>query len=252
MSHLIRTSSELNIAVAEHQDTQPLRLDEATTKLIAEEVNRALDNFKQFELPQIVNAEKKSAFQQGYQAGKTDGILQGKLEGEKEGIDKGRKDTLEALSDEQKAQQIVQKNFCESLKRLDAEYEELVKAFEPIGIEIVFETLIKILGSNARSLSLVEDVFTTCSQKYGLNNLVKLHLSLNDYRQLVSDETVSHVFSMLKHVQILPDANVLPGGCILETRSGSIDARLESQLANFKEYLLEQYHLERTQKACLT
>jgi flagellar assembly protein FliH len=58
-----------------------------------------------------------------------------------------------------------------------------------------------------------------------------LHVSPTDYQRLteVMPELIEHA-AQCKHVTLKPDAAVAPGGCVLQTGGGAMDASVEGQL----------------------
>jgi flagellar assembly protein FliH len=70
---------------------------------------------------------------------------------------------------------------------------------------------------------------------------LKLHLHPHDLEQLqqAGDEAVGF-FAAVGEATLVPDASLSRGGCLIETRHGVIDARLETQLARITEELLEE------------
>lgn len=65
--------------------------------------------------------------------------------------------------------------------------------------------------------------------------LLTLHLHPDDYQRLVPDPAVAP-----KNLRMLPDPEIQRGGCLLETKFGMIDARLDTQLQELEKTLREQ------------
>jgi len=69
---------------------------------------------------------------------------------------------------------------------------------------------------------------------------LKLHLNPQDLEQLQQcGEAAVGLFASVGEATLAPDESVSRGGCLIETRHGVIDARLETQLARITEELLE-------------
>ena len=67
---------------------------------------------------------------------------------------------------------------------------------------------------------------------------VRLHLNPEDYQALgVQVRSLIDAMSSLGDAEVIPDATVSQGGCRVETRFGTIDQQIESQLQRIEEEL---------------
>ena len=67
---------------------------------------------------------------------------------------------------------------------------------------------------------------------------VRLHLNPEDYKSLgVQVRTLIDAMSALGDAEVMPDATITQGGCRVETRFGTIDQQIESQLQRIEEEL---------------
>jgi flagellar assembly protein FliH len=67
---------------------------------------------------------------------------------------------------------------------------------------------------------------------------VRLHLNPEDYKSLgVQVRTLIDAMSALGDAEVIPDAAVAQGGCRVETRFGTIDQQIETQLHRIEEEL---------------
>jgi flagellar biosynthesis/type III secretory pathway protein FliH len=67
---------------------------------------------------------------------------------------------------------------------------------------------------------------------------VRLHLNPEDYKSLgVEIRTLIDAMSALGDAEVTPDATVGQGGCRVETRFGTIDQQIETQLQRIEEEL---------------
>jgi flagellar assembly protein FliH len=67
---------------------------------------------------------------------------------------------------------------------------------------------------------------------------VRLHLNPEDYQALgVQVRSLIDAMSSLGDAEVIPDASVSQGGCRVETRFGTIDQQIESQLRRIEEEL---------------
>ena len=67
---------------------------------------------------------------------------------------------------------------------------------------------------------------------------VRLHLNPEDYKSLGAQvRTLIDAMSALGDAEVTPDAAIGQGGCRVETRFGTIDQQIESQLTRIEEEL---------------
>ncbi len=67
---------------------------------------------------------------------------------------------------------------------------------------------------------------------------IRIHLNPQDLQALGShSQRLAAEFARLGSLEFVPDAQVAPGGCRVETRFGLIDQQIESQLARLAEEL---------------
>ena len=67
---------------------------------------------------------------------------------------------------------------------------------------------------------------------------MRLHLNPEDYQALgVQVRSLIDAMSSLGDAEVIPDATVSQGGCRVETRFGTIDQQIESQLQRIEEEL---------------
>ena len=124
-------------------------------------------------------------------------------------------------------------------KNLSDRLENLIMESEDLIVETIYAGVVKIVGD-----ALVEPENISKLVKHIAGQLIRpgefvVKLSQADY-ELVKDyrpELLEEVVP--SHVKIISDSNIELGGCILESASGSLDARLETQLKRLKEILLE-------------
>lgn len=210
---------------------------DATIKRLQEQMQKACDQAKQ----QGIEEGKKLAYEKGYKEGHIEGVASGKKTGEKEAFKKAQ----ESLDEEHAMSSNTLNQLSEKLKQLltelDQQVDDEIKQFEPVGVELIYEVLLKIIGSRAVDKKLIEDVLAQCLTKCISSQVIKIRVSVEDYQSVIEKSLTPNMHSLLKHIEVTPDVQILPGGCIVETNSGNLDARLESQLKLFKNYLVEVY-----------
>jgi flagellar assembly protein FliH len=98
--------------------------------------------------------------------------------------------------------------------------------------------VVKVLSENQKSV-VMNNVLQALKKVKGRGD-VTIRVNLADLK-LTADHAsafISRVES-IKNIQVLEDSTVEPGGCIVETDFGAIDARISSQLNELEQKILE-------------
>ncbi len=126
-------------------------------------------------------------------------------------------------------------------ENIDAAVQEYLSKLEEINVEIIFSAVCKIIGKNAENvdyvLSLVRDSVSKIDRK---ENIV-VHFSPDDYRLLVETGNYDGEVKKLGNIQFIESEHIAHGGCLIDSKGGGLDARLETQLQQFKDMMLEVY-----------
>ncbi|MEQ8187001.1 MAG: FliH/SctL family protein [Candidatus Eremiobacterota bacterium] len=156
---------------------------------------------------------KEQAFQDGY----------------KEGLIKGKQDGLSAIEKEFES-------FLQELKGMTeqtlAERKRIIKELEPQVVDLSLKIAEKILRREASSYEdmIFEQVETALNK---LNDRTKITLRVNrmDVGRLNSyRDRIMSLQDDIKELEIVEDLRVDEGGCIIETASGTVDGRINTQL----------------------
>ena len=68
-----------------------------------------------------------------------------------------------------------------------------------------------------------------------------MRLNPDDYRYLASAQVEGGDSSFGAGVVLVEDVNVEPGGCVVDTDAGNVDARIDVQLQEIAENLLSTF-----------
>ena len=119
-------------------------------------------------------------------------------------------------------------------KRLEDAFDDL----SDIGAEIAFEAVCKILGQALTDRDSVVSVVRELARRARDRSRLVLRVSPADFELLSASR--ERILEGLEagQVEIAADERVELGGCLLETPSGNLDARLEVQLSNLRHALL--------------
>jgi flagellar assembly protein FliH len=163
-------------------------------------------------------AERKDAEERGRIAGREAGFAEGKAEVER--LIQRMQTVLERAQDKR----------AEILAETEQEIIDLVL--------LISRKVIKVISENQRNM-VISNVVQALRKVKGRGNII-IRINMVDLKL-----TTEHVkdFTQLvegsKSLQIVEDSTIDPGGCIIETDFGEIDARISSQLAELETKILE-------------
>ena len=162
--------------------------------------------------------EKKAAFDQGKEEGRQEGYADGKVE-------------VERLIERT---QIVLERAQDKRGDILAETEQ-----ELINLVLLMtRKVVKVIADNQREV-VISNVEQALKKVKDRGNII-IRVNLADL-QLTTDHTKEFIKMLegAKSIQVAEDSSVDPGGCIIETDFGEIDARIASQLAELEAKILE-------------
>lgn len=136
-------------------------------------------------------------------------------------------------------QQGLQAGLAElSEKILEAEFgrEKILNEAEPQIIRMVMDIAEKVIGREVEKGAIVDIVKQAISQAVGR----KVTVRINPQDVPAMKEREKDLMTALdgtQSVSIKEDETIPPGGCVVETEKGAVDARLETQLEAIKKAL---------------
>ena len=170
-----------------------------------------------FKIEKTFEEEKQKARQRGYQDGHRDGLNQGRAEAEK---------VLKQLN------QAINNAIEQRKALLDDARQNILQLVLQISRKVTFDA---ISADPEKTLNIIDGV---------INNLVdRSHIKLKlhpDHLPLVEQniDLFLRGSATIKEISIEPDPRVQYGGCFIETPTGDIDARIESQFKVIEETIL--------------
>jgi flagellar assembly protein FliH len=202
-----------------------IEADAAIVKADADtEAARIIEEAKQ--QAEEITEEAKSAFEDdrqeakdtGYQEGREAGFVEGKAE----------------------ADRLVERTRI-VLERAQDKREELLAETEQEIIDLVLlisRKVIKNISENQRTV-VINNVVQALRKVKGRGNVI-IRVNLVDVK-LTTEHTKNFIqmFEGTRTIQIQEDSTVDPGGCVIETDFGEVDARIASQLAELETKILE-------------
>jgi flagellar assembly protein FliH len=105
-------------------------------------------------------------------------------------------------------------------------------------VRLISRKVIKVISENQRNV-VISNVVQALRKVKGRGNIL-IRVNMVDLK-LATDHKKDFIEQVegAKSIQIVEDTKVDPGGCVIETDFGEIDARISSQLAELEQKILE-------------
>ena len=180
-------------------------------------------------------------YQQGLEEGRAAGLQEG-LHGAQQRVDeavrKARQD-FEGL-----ANQRLEEFKSEAIARL-AQLERVLASFETASarrvaeleddaIALAYGAVCKLMGEQAGGAAAIADVVRQGMAQLRGSTLLAVRMNESDLRTLLGDEQGRRLQAAAPQVKWTADPAVAAGGCLIDTTAGSLDARLDTQLASLR------------------
>jgi flagellar assembly protein FliH len=170
------------------------------------------------ETRKTLDEERKTALEEGREAGRQEGYAEGKVEVER--LIERTQVVLERAQDKR----------GEILVETEREIINLVLLIARKVVKVIAENQREVVVSNViQALQKVRDRGTIIVRV----NLVDLKLTTEHTKEFIQ------MLEGAKSIQVVEDSTIDPGGCIIETDFGEVDARIASQLAELESRILE-------------
>jgi flagellar assembly protein FliH len=190
--------------------------EDEVEKIVAEARSKAqqieADSLAAFE------TERRDAEERGRLAGREAGFIEGKAE-------------VERLT--QRAQTILERAQDKRMEILTETEQQIIDL-----VLLISRKVIKIISENQRNV-VISNVVQALRKVKGRGNII-IKVNMIDVK-LTTEHTKEFIQLVegVKSLQIVEDSTVDPGGCVIETDFGEIDARISSQLAELESKILE-------------
>ena len=179
----------------------------------------------------LIEAQKEA--EQLKASAKVEGLVEGKREGLAKGLEEGRKNgAQQALSEHRTQLANLIKALTESAAELDASRQQL----EAEALTEVIDLSVAIATRVTKRQGLIDPQVLT----ENVNEAMKLVVASSDVRIALHPSQKQYfldtlpnlqmTWPALKHVQIVEDETLAPGGCRIFSKGGQIDADLDGQL----------------------
>ena len=165
-----------------------------------------------------------------FEAGRKEAEEKGRLAGRETGYAEGRAEVTRLIERMQTVLERAQDKRVEILSETEQEIIDLVL--------LISRKVIKVISENQRNV-VVSNVVQALRKVKGRGNII-IRVNMSDVK--LTTEHMKDFIQLLegaKSIQVAEDSSVDPGGCIIETDFGEIDARIASQLAELEAKILE-------------
>jgi flagellar assembly protein FliH len=216
-------------------DPEILALRLEVRKLRGEAIKRLKDaEGKAAEILQWAEKQTETKFKAAQQDGYQKGLEAGTSEGHEKGLKKGEEEGLSRWVELLTRWQSVISETVDSKKNYFSDR-------EPLMVQIALEACAKILVREVKSdPELVLNQVRNAIKRATDRSRLVVHLNPDDLQKAKSaDEASFKMLDGIKQIDFVADDKVMQGGAYIETDSGSIDARLETQLAEMAKSLIE-------------
>ncbi len=176
------------------------------------------DGSKSIPVQEIYRIEE--AYEKGRQAEYQRGLKEGHEKGHNEGLAIGKAESRQVLKD---FEQAIRQVTGQRQALLEEAKQQVLQLVIQISKKVTYDAFEADPEATVKLISGVIDSLTDRSQlkiKVNPNHLPVVEQHIDTFMQGSTS---------IKDIEILPDPRVKYGGCFIETPSGDIDARLESQ-----------------------
>ena len=179
---------------------------------------------------QLVEAKVRE-FEERFQFEKEQALTQGIAQGEARGVKEGLKGV-----------ERIEKLFDKVLNEFRKEKEHFYNEAETGVARLALEIAEAIIGEAASKVSddILNHNLKRCLESLKSSGKIKIRISPVDYDfARTNTQLIQKASGDGCSLEFEPDPSIAPGGCYLETMSGAIDGRLESQFDIIKDNFLQ-------------
>lgn len=122
------------------------------------------------------------------------------------------------------------KQWVEHIAKLEQEIEKVHKELEKAIVPIALKAAKKILGRELEQSPAIVDIVANVLKSVSQHKKITIYANRGDLEALESNKNrLKQIFESLESLSIRPRDDIAPGGCIIETEAGIINAQLDNQ-----------------------
>jgi flagellar assembly protein FliH len=174
--------------------------------------------------------EIEEASRSAFETERKDAEERGRIAGREAGFAEGKAEVERLIQRTQVVLERAQDKRAEILAETEQEIIDLVL--------LISRKVIKIISENQRNV-VISNVIQALRKVKGRGNII-IRVNMVDVK--LTTEHIKEFIQLVegsKSLQVVEDSTVDPGGCVIETDFGEIDARISSQLAELESKILE-------------
>jgi len=216
----------------------------AKSELVTEVITREDSAPEEFSLAELRERAHREGFITGLAEGRDSGMSAGREEGLTQGYQEGLK------LGQEKAEEVAQREVeavRDALHAREAQLMQLLKSIpdafsrrfadsEDDMVALVQETVLRVLGQAFASGDGARLALLQAMKEITSRQSISIRVHPDDFALLKNAPEGSGLEEL--GVSFEADKRVVLGGCFIDTREGTLDARLETQLAAFTQLLL--------------
>jgi flagellar assembly protein FliH len=233
----VPTAEEIAERTKLEAEEQAKEIEQTAKKKAYEEIEQA-----RWEANEIITKAKEDAEKEVLalkDAAGEEGRKTGFEKGQQEGVEKGRVEGQQSYAE-------ALKKWNHVLEETTAERKKLLGEMQPILVELVGEALHRCLAKEAkRHHEMVLDFAQEVIKKAQDQVHLKMHLNPEDVEEVEAQKEQLQLSVGAGELELVPDARIERGGCVLETEAGSVDARLSTVVDQVKESLSQGLSLNK-------
>lgn len=199
-------------------DVIRLNIKSKTLKAFVPEHGVDFSQFSAFTQEDSLNKEMERRYQNGFN----------------EGFEKAKNDLENEYSEEllKKTEEFYQ--ILASFEQKIIDYE---KTFDEIVIKVAVKISEKIIHREIENKSVIHETLNEAVRKILGANEILIKINPEDYKGISLDGTHKDLERNFSKIRFEQDNNIDPGGCLIETEVGNVDARIASQLDEISKQL---------------
>ena len=215
-----------SFASTDPKSNQSFKLQNETSRLLG------VDSEEKNHVDELVQAEVAARVSEIEQRAYRDGLERGLAEGK-----------ATAQAEYQALNQPVYERFFAITQEFENQKNDIFAANELVLVNVMFQVAKQVLLRELKTdTEYLKKLAALVVEKVGAKDHVRIKLSHEDFAQFESVRDFLKVqFPDLKNIQIEPSADIVLGGCRVETDLSRIDASVETQLSAI-ETSLSQLH----------
>lgn len=195
---------------------------------------------KEVPMGQVQDTESTArGFEQGYERGFQEGLTDAaqKIEqATRQAVNAARSEALAALDSERKRMESALAEHVAVTQRVLEQVQRSLavglRSIEEQAISLAFDAVCRVVGDSAASFGTVRAVVERALSELAGKPILCVRMRPDDLATLQAGADPQAMFPGFPSIKWVADETIAVGGCVVDTATGTLDARLEVQLRN--------------------